>query len=180
MSKIPTVKSSSLVYSGFFDVKKDILEKHDGQTGAYTSLIVRAAAAIVLAQDENGLWILNQEYRHPTGQVILGCSGGRLEKDEDPIAGAQRELFEETGYWSDEIHLLGKCYQCPAITDQIIFYYFAANAKLKAAQKLDPLEYIQTRLMTDEEVELALHASTPVDASLFTAMWLWKSRLRRD
>lgn len=176
MSKVPTVKSSAIVYSGFFDVKKDLLEKQGGQTGSYTSLIMPAPAAIVLAQDENGLWVLNQEYRHPTGQIILGCPGGRLESDEDPVAGAQRELFEETGYWSDEIYLIGKCYQCPAVTDQIIFYYFAPGAKLKGTQKLDPLEHIQTCLMTDKEVELALNSSMPIDASLFTAMWLWKSR----
>ena len=59
--------------------------------------------------------------------------------------------------------------------DQVIFYCFAANAKLKGAQKLDPLEYIQTCLMTDKEVEEALKASLPIDASLFTALWLWKN-----
>lgn len=179
MNQKPSVKSSTIVYNGFFDVKKDVLEKHDGQTGTYTSLVMSTPATVVLAQTEEGLWILNQEYRHPTAQIVLGCCGGRLEKDEDPKTAAQRELFEETGYWSDDIRLLGQCYQCPAITNQLIFYYFAANAKLKGNQKLDPLECIQPCLMTDGDLHLALASSLPIDASLFTAMWLWKASVQK-
>ncbi len=175
MSKQPKIKSSAIVYSGFFNVKQDILERTDGHTGTYTSLNMPVPATIVLAKDENGLWILNKEYRHPTGQIILGCCGGRLEENEDPLIAAQRELFEETGYWSDDIRLLGQCYQCPAITDQIIYYYFAANAKNKGKQTLDPLEYIEPCLMTDEEVQTALKSKHPIDAALFTALWLWKA-----
>ncbi|MDP1607869.1 MAG: NUDIX hydrolase [Chlamydiales bacterium] len=176
----PKVKSSTIVYNGFFNVKQDILERHDGCTGPYTSLIMPTPAAIILAQDEQGFWIINKEYRHPTGQIVLGCCGGRLEPGEDPVQGAQRELFEETGYWSDHIELLGECYQCPAITDQIIFYYFAAKAKPKGGQQLDPLEYIEPCLMSEQDLENALRSSIPVDASLFTALWLWKSRRASD
>jgi ADP-ribose pyrophosphatase len=176
MTKQPKVKSSAIVYSGFFEVKQDILERVDGHTGTYTSVMMPVPAAVILAQDENGLWILNKEYRHPTGQIILGCCGGRLEKGEAPHIGAQRELFEETGYWSDDIQLLGECYQCPAITDQIIYYYFANKAKNKGKQTLDPLEYIETCLMTDQEIQAALYANHPIDASLFTALWLWNNK----
>jgi hypothetical protein len=52
MNKQPKVKSSAIVYSGFFNVKQDILERVDGHTGAYTSLIMPVPAAIILAQDE--------------------------------------------------------------------------------------------------------------------------------
>ncbi len=176
MNKQPKIKSSAIVYSGFFDVKQDTLERVDGQTGTYTSLNMPVPATIVLAQDENGLWILNKEYRHPTGQIILGCCGGRLEPGEDPLIGAQRELFEETGYWSDDIRLMGQCYQCPAITDQIIYYFFAPNAQNKGKQALDPLEYIETCFMTDQELQEALKSEHPVDAALFTALCLWKMR----
>ena len=175
MSNQPKVKSSNIVYNGFFDVKEDILERSDGKTGSYTSLLMSVDAAIVLAQDVEGRWILNREYRHPTKKIILGCSGGRLEKGENPLLAAQRELFEETGYWSDEIRSIGSCYQSPAISDQIIHYFFAPNAMKTGKQKLDPLEYIETCLMTQEELLRAMQENIPIDGSLFTALWLWKS-----
>lgn len=177
MSKKPTILSSSIVYNGFFNVKEDILERIDGGTGIYTSILMSVDAAVILAQDEQGRWILNKEYRHPIKQVVLGCSGGRLEKGEDPLIGAQRELYEETGYWADEIRPIGQAYQCPAISDQMILYFFAPHAKNKGKQNLDPFEYIETTLLTDEELHKELQKGTPIDGSLCTALWFWKSSI---
>ncbi|MBS0625589.1 MAG: NUDIX hydrolase [Verrucomicrobia bacterium] len=176
MSKKPNVLSSKVVYKGFFKVIEDVLERNDGKTGIYTSVHLEVSAAIILAKDTEGRWILNREYRHPINNFILGCPGGRMEPGEDPFTGAQRELFEETGYWSDEIQLIGESYQCPAVTDQKISFFYAPNAKFKGNQHLDPLEYIETRLFTDEELQRTIHSGIPIDGSVCTALWLWKSR----
>lgn len=165
------IQSSSLIYKGFFDVRQDLLERSDGQTHPYTSLILPVDATAILAQTADGLWILNREYRHPIGKTILGCPGGRLEVGEDPLLGAQRELFEETGYWSDEISLTGVCYPFPGICNQKIYYFFAKNAVKKGPQKLDPFEVIETELKTDAELRQALRSGAPVDATICTALW---------
>ena len=41
-------------------------------------------------------------YRHAVGNVTLTMPGGMLEEKEDPLAGIQRELLEETGYVADQ------------------------------------------------------------------------------
>lgn len=167
----PKVQKSKILYSGFFDLREDLLEKSDGATHSYTSLIIGADAAVVLAQTKGGLWILNREYRHPTGEVLLGPPGGRLEKGEDPILGGQRELFEETGYWSDELSLLGHCHPFPGISDQKIYYIFAKNAEKKGAQKLDPFEFIQVELKSDDQLREEILNSSHIDGNLCTALW---------
>lgn len=171
MKKKPKVQSSKIVYKGFFDIRHDLLEREDGKVQSYSSLILSSDAAAVIAQDVNGRWILNREYRHPTGEYLLGCPGGRLEDGEDPIVGGQRELFEETGYWSDEIMLLGSCYPFPGICDQKIYYLFAKNAFKKGPQQLDPFEVIETELKTDEELKEEIRKKTSIDAVLCTALW---------
>lgn len=168
--KKPKVQSSCFVYKGFFNVRQDLLERHDGLVHSYTSLILSHATAI-LAQTETGEWILNREYRHPIGEYILGCPGGRLEEGEDPLLGAQRELFEETGYWSDEIVLTGCCYPFPGICDQKIYYFWAKNAVKKGEQTLDPFEYIQTELKTDAALREEIRSGHQVDAILCTTLW---------
>lgn len=167
----PKVKSSQIVYKGYFDLRQDILEKHDGQTLAYTSLIIPTHAAAILAQDKSGRWILNREYRYPTGESLLGCPGGRLERGEDPIEGGRRELFEETGYWADEMILMGCNYPFPGVTDQKIYYLLAKNARLKGEQKLDPFEFIETELKTDTELREEIRRTHTVDGILCTALW---------
>lgn len=167
----PKVQKSKLLYSGFFDLRQDLLERSDGLTHPYTSIILATDAVAILAQDQNGLWILNREYRHPTGKTLLGPPGGRLEKNEDPIVGGQRELFEETGYWSDEIVLLGCCHPFPGICDQKIIYLWAKNAVKKAEQKLEAFEFIEIELKTDEELRREIRRSSHVDGNLCTALW---------
>lgn len=167
----PKIQKSQVIYSGFFDLREDLLERQDGRTHAYTSMILPTHAAAVLAQTREGLWILNREYRHPTGEILLGPPGGRLEKGEDPIAGGQRELFEETGYWSDEIELLGCCHPFPGLSDQKIYYLWAKNAVKKGEPKLEPFEFIDVELKTDEELRRELRTSSKIDGNLCIALW---------
>lgn len=167
----PKVKSSKLLHSGFFSLRQDLLERADGLTHHYTSIILDNDAVVILAQTSDGLWILNREYRHPTGKTLLGPPGGRLEKGEDPLSGAQRELFEETGYWSDELILLGSCHPFPGICDQKLHYTLAKNAHKKGAQKLDPFEFIEVELKTDAELRAEIRSGANVDGNLCIALW---------
>ena len=171
MTRKPTVKSTRTIYKGFFEVREDLLERADGLTHPYTTLILNTHAAAIIAQDTEGRWILNREYRHATGEYILGCPGGRLEEGEDPILGGQRELLEETGYWSDEIELVGCCYPFPGLCDQKIYYLFAKNAVRKGPQNLDPFEFIDIELKSDAELRSEIRSRTNVDAVLCTALW---------
>lgn len=172
----PKVQASKLLYSGFFDLRQDLLEREDGLTHDYTCLILGTHAVAVLAQTKEGLWVLNREYRHATGTTLLGAPGGRLEQDESPIIGGQRELFEETGYWSDEIQLMGCSHPFPGVCDQKIYYLYAKNAYKKGDQKLDPFEFIDVELKTDEELHQEILRGVNVDGILCAALW-YKSKL---
>jgi len=176
----PKVTGSTVLYSGFFEVRQDLLQRADGLTHPYTCLILPTHAVAVLAQDTEGRWILNREYRHPTGETILGCPGGRLELEEDPIVGGQREFFEETGYWSDDVAIIGCCYPFPGICDQKIYYLLAKNAVKKGEQKLDPFEFIQTELKTDEELEQEILSGANIDGILCTALWYKERKAERS
>ncbi len=169
--KKPKVISSNIVYRGFFDVHQDMVEKKDGALHPYSSLVLQLDATAILAQDEEGRWILNREYRHPTKEFLLGCPGGRLEPGEDPIAGGRREFFEETGYWSNEIIQIGCCHPFPGLCNQKIYYLWAKNAYKKGEQQLDEFEVIFTELKTDAELKDELKNATRIDATLLAALY---------
>lgn len=170
MKKLPKIRTSQIVYDGYFRLREDLLEQENGAVQPLSMLLCSDATAI-LAQDSLGRWILNREYRHPTGEILLSCPGGRLETGEDPIAGGKRELFEETGYWSDEVFILGCCYPFPGICNQRIFYLFAKNARKAGTQRLDPFEFIDTELLEDKEVRRRILNGENVDGILLTALW---------
>lgn len=167
----PTIEHSKLLYSGFFDLRQDLLKRHDGLTREYTSLILSTHAVVILAQTAEGLWILNREYRHPTGETLLGPPGGKMEEGEDSIFSGQRELFEETGYWSDEIQPVGCCHPFPGISDQKIYYLWAQNCIKKGEQNLEPFEFIQVELKTDKQLREEIRQSSHIDGNLCIALW---------
>ena len=58
--------------------------------------------AMVFAQTTDGKIIMERLYKHGIGRVSLGLPAGLVHAGEDPLAGAQRELLEETGYEASE------------------------------------------------------------------------------
>jgi ADP-ribose pyrophosphatase len=170
MRKLPTVKSSRIVHNGYFALREDLLEREEGLVQPINTLLCTDATA-TLGQDPNGRWILNREYRHSTGGILLGCPGGRLEEGEDPIEGGKREFFEETGYWSDDVSIIGRCFPFPGVCNQRIFFLYAKNVVKKGEQKLDEFEFIETELLEDSELRRQILAGGRVDGILLTALW---------
>jgi len=178
MKKLPTVKASRIVHDGYLSLREDLLEREEGLVQPMNTLVCTDATT-VLAQDPSGRWILNKEYRHATGEILLGCPGGRLEPGEDPIAGGKREFFEETGYWADDLVLLGSCYPFPGLCNQKIYHLFARKAVKKGEPRLDPFEFIETELLDDNMLQKRVEEGAGVDGILLTALWYYKSAIAK-
>ena len=171
MKTKPALRSSKTVFRGFFDIHTDLVARADGELFEYSSMFLNNDAVIIVATNPEGLLILNREYRHPTGEWILGCPGGRLEKGENPIEGARRELFEETGYWTDDITLIGSSFPLPSLLNQKLYFVWAKNAHLKDSQHLDPFEFIEIELKTMDELKKEIQAGALIDGLMCTALW---------
>lgn len=170
--KLPKIKTTKILHDGYFTLREDLLEREDeGVFQPLNTLVCSDATAILCQEAETGRWILNREYRHSAGEILLGCPGGRLEKGEDPLIGGQRELFEETGYWSDEIVLMGSCYPLSGICNQKIFYLLAKNAVKKGEQSLDSFEFIETEILEDADLRRRILDGNQIDGILLTALW---------
>lgn len=170
MKKLPMLKSSRIVHDGYVPLREDMMECENGLILPIHTIVCTNAVTL-LAKDDKGRWILNREYRHATGEIILGCPGGRLEKEEDPIEGGKREFLEETGYLAEDVILLGCCYPFPGLCNQKIYHLFAKRAIKKAEMKLDPFECIETELIEDAELRKRIAEGASIDGILLTALW---------
>jgi ADP-ribose pyrophosphatase len=145
-----TVLSSKVVYQGpLFRVQHDKLIEPGGRENE-RDVIRHNGSVVILAIDSSKSkrdpWIvLERQYRHAANQFLWELPAGKLDAGETPLAGAQRELAEETGYRAKKWRPLVEYYASPG--------FLGESMKVFLAEGLEPGE---THLEEDEEIELRL------------------------
>ena len=61
----------------------------------------------VVLETEDGCFVCFKQTKYAADGPTLGVVGGYIEPGEEPLAAAQREVLEETGYVAAEWHALG-------------------------------------------------------------------------
>jgi ADP-ribose pyrophosphatase len=145
-----TVLSSEVVYEGpLFRVLHDKLVEPGGHTNERD--VIRHNGSVVIlaidaAKNKRDPWIvMERQYRHAANQFLWELPAGKLDAGETPLAGAQRELAEETGYRAKKWRPLVEYYASPG--------FLGESMKVFLAEGLEPGE---THLEADEEIELRL------------------------
>ena len=88
-------------------------------------VIVHPSNAVAVLPVEQERCKLIRQYRYAIDDYILEAPAGALEKDEDPLAAAARELIEETGFAARTIESRGYIITTPGYTDERIYLYEA-------------------------------------------------------
>ena len=102
------------------------------------------AWVVVLAITTAKEVVMVRQYRHGTEKVHLELPGGLVDPDDpSPLQAAQRELLEETGFGSEDLRMIGKCYPQPAILSNRCFVCLAPEAEVEQAQALDEGEDLE-------------------------------------
>lgn len=92
------------------------------------------------------------QFRHGSAGLSLEIPGGAVDKGEEPLKAAQRELREETGYEAAEWHLLGGLRPNPAILDNHCHFYLALGVERVGDLRLDEAEELEVSLHELSEV----------------------------
>jgi len=126
----------------------------------------------VIAITEGGKMIMERQYRHAVGKTAYEIPCGVIEKGEDPLAAAKRELQEETGYGDGEWTLLMSGNPNPGSMSNSCYSFLATNVRKVSGQNLDATEDIQVFLMEQEYVKQLLEEGEILQ--ILHAAPLWK------
>lgn len=110
-----------------------------------------------------------KQYRYPTQQVMLELPAGKIDPGEDEFTTVKRELGEETGYTSENIHMLQPIHPCVGYSNEIIHLYIATDLiestltpdddetlEMVSLKLEDALEMIYTGEITDSKTIIGL------------------------
>ena len=130
-----------------YDGKKVRLEIHhleDPETGRRhkREVCVHPGAVVVLPILPDGKVLLIKSYRYAVGESLLELPAGTLERGEEPINCAGRELIEETGYTAGRLKSLGSFFASPGILSERL-YAFAAYDLHPGRPQPEPGEQIE-------------------------------------
>jgi ADP-ribose pyrophosphatase len=121
----------------------DHLENEETQRQLTREVVIHPGAVVVLPVMSDGRVLMIRNHRYSVRQVLIELPAGTLEKGEDPMNCAGRELLEETGYLAGKLQRIGAFYSSPGILTEKLYAFAAYHLEKKSAA-----------LEEDEEIEI--------------------------
>jgi len=148
----------NLMRARFLRVEAHTVELPDGQVIHDWSWVITPDFVNVVLVEAEGAFVCFRQTKYAVAGTSLAVVGGYLEPGEDPLAAAQREVLEETGYAASAWHSLGR-YAVDGNRGAGTAHLFLATGGRKVAEiDADDLEEQEVLLLSQAEVKAALLA----------------------
>jgi len=163
MKITPKNLRSETIYSGrVLEITRDEIQLPNGR--AITREVVRhPGAVVILPQQSDGSLLLLRQFRYALGGDLLEFPAGTLEKNEEPLSCAKREIMEEVKHKATSWTALGQFYPAPGFCDELQ-YGFLARDLTPAAAEADEDEFFEVVAMSPDEVVNAIADGTLRDS----------------
>lgn len=168
-----TASREELLRGHFLHVVRDTVELPGGGR-ATREYVLHPGAVMIVGLLDDGRLVLERQYRHPMGQVMLEFPAGKLDAGEGSLACAQRELREETGYSAREWAFAGRLSPTVAYSDEIIDIWFARGLTLGVRQ-LDEGEFLDVLTVTPQELLAGCRDGRVIDGKTLVGMLWWQN-----
>ncbi len=158
MQKPPTIHAIHPVTSSrLFHVEELHLEFSNGERRIYERLASRGNGAVLIVPllDDDTL-LLIREYSAGSGRYELGFPKGKVERGEDVLDAANREIMEEVGYGARDLQLLRRVSLSPSYMQHHTHLILARDLypQRTAGDEPEPLEIVPWKLSDAAELLL--------------------------
>jgi ADP-ribose diphosphatase len=142
------------IYQGkIINLRLDTVEMLSGGTTKREIVEHDPCTAIVAVDSEKNVLLVRQ-YRKPVEKALLEIPAGGVEKGENPLESARRELEEETGFTAERWEHLSVFYTSPGFCTECMYLYLATELK-PAKRNADDDEDIElVRVPLKKSIEL--------------------------
>ena len=173
--------SSVTVYQGpLFRIQHDKLIEPDGLKSE-RDVIRHNGSVVILAMDtskskKNPWIVIERQYRHAANQYLWELPAGKLDAGEESLAGAKRELAEETGYSAKKWKPLVTYYASPGFLGESMIV-FQAEGLVAGDARPEEDEKIEFRLVKLNEVLKMIDKGEIKDGKTLTSVLLFARKM---
>lgn len=168
------IEKSEILYKGkVFDLQVDKIIYNSGNKGV-REIAVHPGGAVVLPVRDDGKIIIVSQFRYPFNKFMLELPAGKLDKDEDPLNCATRELEEETGYRSKRIIKLGSICTTPGFCSEILHLFLARELSAGSHNREEGETGMEVFELSFQEIEEKIRTGEINDAKTICAIHLAK------
>ena len=126
----------------------------------------------VIAITRDKKFVLVRQYRHGLQETAYELCAGVCEKtDASPLASAQRELSEETGYGKGNWQLFMTISANPSTHTNLTYCFLATDVEKVTEQHLDATESLSVHLLTLDEIKSLLDRGEVHQALMAAPLW---------
>ena len=174
--------SSKVVYEGkLFRVTQDNIVEPNGKNTT-RDVVRHNGSVIILAVDtsksKKDPWIvMERQFRHAAGRFLWELPAGKLDPGEEPLAGAQRELEEETGYRAKKWKPLVEYFASPGFLGESM-KVFLAEGLVPGDAHPEEDEDIELRLIKLSDILKQIEKGNIMDGKTLSCVLLY-NHLRR-
>ncbi|MFL7838345.1 MAG: NUDIX hydrolase [Candidatus Promineifilaceae bacterium] len=159
MESWKTLSRKTILDKGkYLRVEDHTIELPDGRIIEDWPWIVTPDFVNVLAVTPQGQYLIFRQTKYSIDGTSLATIGGYIESEEDPLAAAQRELLEETGYTAENWTSLGSFPIDGNRGAGVAHYFLATDAQKVAKIDADDLEEQDLLLLGKDDLQKALKA----------------------
>ena len=170
-----TLSSEYLIKRPWLTARRDKVQLPDGRILDEYYVLEYPTWVNVIAITKEGDMVLVRQYRHALGRTNFELVAGVLEKGEDPLVAAQRELLEETGYSGGEWKKLMQLSANSSTMTNLTHCFLAEGVEKTALQNLDASEDLEVYVFSQEEVKQKLQQGDFVQALMVAPLWKYFS-----
>ena len=172
-----TINKSNMIYEGkVFDLKVDEIEYETVSKGI-REVVLHPGGAVAVPLTEEGKIVIVEQFRYPFRKKLLELPAGKLDKGEDPMECAVRELEEETGYKPGDVKKLGEIYTAPGYSSEVLHLYLMQDLREGNHNREEGESGMVVHEITLDEIEKKIKEGEIVDSKTICGIYFLRNHV---
>ena len=171
--------SSERIYTGrVVNLRLDEIPRPRHAGARRVEVVEHVGGVCVIARPTPHEIVLVKQYRHAVGCELWEVPAGMIDRGEEPIETARRELIEETGFRADSLRYVWSMFSTPGFCEERIYFFAAEGLTPGDAQPEDDEEF-ELRIWPIEEAWALVESDELRDAKTQIALgWALREAAR--